>query len=242
MSICDNGVTILMRHGHTDYKQGNVPVSIEDANDLNAEGIEAVSASAREIAAILQNSEQITIYTSPMGRAIHTAIIIKVHLEVLGRKVDLVPAMELQEVHHFQWSLFHEAVLASGLEVAEEHTDKWFALNPFREKTPELLGRLPEHLRDFVKKVENVDEAGKRLLDFVGSKADEPGDKIYVSHDGLLCGLLKELSGDQLFTCTRSHYFEIIPAGNSLGMQIGHNNLGYIPRDPETLRQGLPLK
>jgi len=232
MSICGDGITILMRHGYTDYKQGNVPVAIDEANDLNEKGVAAVTASAKDIREILKDSSKVTIYTSPMGRAIHTAKIVQGILSEGVKDVSLVSAIELQEVYNFNWPLFKEAVLASGLEMAtSEHTDKWFALNPFREKSPERLERLPAHLRDFVKNVENVEEARKRLLDFVESKANEPGDKIYVSHDGLLCGLLKELSGDQLFTCTRSHYCEIIPAGNAAGMQIGHNNLGYMPLD-----------
>ncbi len=230
MSILGDGITILMRHGYTDYKQGNVPVAIGEANDLNEKGIEAVTASAKEIREILKDSLKVTIYTSPMGRAIHTAQIIQEILSEEGRDVHLVSAIELQEVHNWNWPLFKEAVLASGLEMAtKEHTDKWFALNPFREKTPELLARLPGHLRDFVQKVENVDEARKRLLDFVESKADESGDKIYVSHEGLLCGLLKDLSGEKLYTCTRSHFYEIKPADHVYGLQIGRNNLGYHP-------------
>ncbi len=116
MNIGSNGITILMRHGYTDYTQGNVPVAIEDANDLNAKGIEAVNCSSREIAEILQDSERVTIYTSPMGRAIHTAKILKQHLESQIPEIRLICALELQEVHNFSWDLFYESVLSAGVE------------------------------------------------------------------------------------------------------------------------------
>lgn len=227
MTNSSKGITILMRHGYTDYKQGNVPVSIDEANDLNEKGIEAVERSSHEIAEILQDSKLVTLYTSPMGRAIHTAKILKQHLEARIPEVRLISAVELQEVHNFSWALFYESVLCSGVEAGKQPTDHWFALDPFREKTPELLRTLPEHLRAFIQNVETADEAQIRMRGFLRATEEVAGDKVYVTHDGLLCGLLQDLSDNTVFTCTRSHYFEITPCDTEVGIRIGRNNIGY---------------
>lgn len=89
------------------------------------------------------------------------------------------------------------------------------------------MGRLPENLRAFVLGAQTAAEARARQENFAQATAVTAGDKVYVTHDGLLCGLLRELSDDTLFTCTRSHYFEVVPCNDAEGMRIGRNNLGY---------------
>ncbi len=77
MSSRSSGRILLMRHGHTEYRQGNTPVPVEDACDLTPRGMAEVSRSSLEIAEVLKDAEDVRIYTSPLGRAIHTAKILK---------------------------------------------------------------------------------------------------------------------------------------------------------------------
>ncbi|MFU8780946.1 MAG: hypothetical protein ACNA71_07970, partial [Kiritimatiellia bacterium] len=76
-------------------------------------------------------------------------------------------------------------------------------------------------------RLETAGAARARMLDFMSATAETSGDKVYVTHDGLLCGLLRALTNDALFSCTRPHYFEVTPGSDGTSLKIGRNNLGY---------------
>ena len=64
----------LFRHGTAKYEQGKV--SISEAQDLTEEGRVLVKFQAEKLADELDQEEEITIWSSPMGRTIETALII----------------------------------------------------------------------------------------------------------------------------------------------------------------------
>jgi broad specificity phosphatase PhoE len=218
---------ILMRHGYTDYVQGNLPVSVEEANDLNEEGVQTVTSSAVEISKLLRTENEVVIYSSRMGRALHTAKIVRSELELNSISVDLIPSDELREVEHFNWALFEQSIRTLNLEIISEHTDKWFSLDPLNSLSPELIKSLPLQLQEFVTNVETAEAATNRLLSFLTSISHETRSKVLITHDGLLCRLLSQLTNKNLFTCTRSHYFELLVNSELRPTAVGNNNLGY---------------
>lgn len=69
-----NARVTLFRHGTAKYEQGKV--SIEEANDLTEEGRRLVVEQANRLANEIGQDEEITIWSSPMGRTLETATII----------------------------------------------------------------------------------------------------------------------------------------------------------------------
>ncbi len=129
----------LVRHGLTPYNQGNV--SAEDANDLTEEGIDGVIAEAERLISTLYDHEgnplikRVRFFSSPKGRALHTANLIKGVFEEKNQQVSdqqQIKILErngdggiritelLDEVRNFDWGLFSKLVSGGKIQLDKE--------------------------------------------------------------------------------------------------------------------------
>lgn len=117
----------LFRHGTAKYEQGKVTAS--EANDLTDEGRNLVREQAERLADEIGQDEEITIWSSPMGRTLETATIIadvlrgkgfEIRLKKPADSTDVPPSAEnairvfkaLEEVRGLNIELF--SALADG--------------------------------------------------------------------------------------------------------------------------------
>src|SRR3989344_2674309 len=106
----------IFRHGAANYSQGET--TLEDAFDLNAEGIRNVRSRADEFSQYIGLSPVI-IHSSPMGRTLHTAKIIRERLQCAGFVVRPITIdSDLTEVRGFEWNLFKPLVVGGRVDYA----------------------------------------------------------------------------------------------------------------------------
>lgn len=86
----------LFRHGTAKYEQGKV--SISEANDLTDEGRNLVREQAERLASELGQDEEVTIWSSPMGRTLETATIVADVLRKKGFEIRLKKSADDNEV------------------------------------------------------------------------------------------------------------------------------------------------
>lgn len=211
----------IFRHGKAKYEQKEVP--IEQAEDLTEEGIEEVKANAEELADLIQPNEEVEIWSSPMGRTLHTARIISETLEQKGvhlrRKGDAQETgikvfEQLSEVKNFSWNLFSSLITGGEVEFAGKKfiVDKnltnpnnigypeYFTEDGMKDITPEAKAQLPE---DYVREIEGYEkfvEVTKRIMKPL-SRLKKLEDKSYrviiVTHDALAGFVANVFSGGE---------------------------------------------
>ena len=86
----------LFRHGTAKYEQGKV--AIAEANDLTEEGHTLVREQAERLADEIGQDEEITIWSSPMGRTLETATIVADVLRDKGFEIRLKKSADGTEV------------------------------------------------------------------------------------------------------------------------------------------------
>ena len=86
----------LFRHGTAKYEQGKVAVS--EADDLTDEGRNLVRKQAERLANEIGQDEEITIWSSPMGRTLETATIVADVLRDKGFEIRLKKSTDSAEV------------------------------------------------------------------------------------------------------------------------------------------------
>lgn len=86
----------LFRHGTAKYEQGKV--DILEAKDLTDEGRNLVREQAERLANEIGQDEEITIWSSPMGRTLETAAIIADVLREKGLEIRLKKSADTTEV------------------------------------------------------------------------------------------------------------------------------------------------
>lgn len=138
-----NARVTLFRHGTAKYEQGKVAVA--EANDLTEEGRELVRAQAERLAAEIEPDEEVTIWSSPMGRTLETATIIADALREKGLNIrvkksaddsGISPSAEntirvfeaLEEVRGLNIRLF-SALVDGGSYTLEDGTEVTFDKN-----------------------------------------------------------------------------------------------------------------
>lgn len=209
----------IFRHGEAKYEQREVP--IEQAEDLTEEGIKEVKVSAKELADLIQPNEEVEIWSSPMGRTLHTAKIIAETLEQnriwLRRKGDAKgPGIkvfeQLSEIKNFSWNLFNPLITGGAVEFGGRKffVDKnltnpnnlgypeYFTDDGIKNITSEAKAQLPE---DYVQEIEGFEkfiDVTKRImkpLSRLKKLEDKPYRVIIVTHDSLTGFIANIFSG-----------------------------------------------
>jgi len=190
---------VVMRHGLTDYKQ-NYPVSIEDADDLQARGIPKIKSSALKMNGCFNH--QPNIVSSPYGRTIHTAKIVADVLTIPHHYIVL--NHELEEVRNFDFELLR--VLTQGgiyrfkdesITINSRYTNPnylphttYFNSDLTRQLPVSAKKRLPQELVEKIERMETCTEACQRLENVLQT-LDK--DSLVVTHQGLTQRLLEKM-------------------------------------------------
>lgn len=183
----------ILRHGETEYKQGNTPVSLEEADDIKEEAKPVLRQSTREIYS-RSGKKLIQIISSPYGRALASAKEVYSELQTIDAKTtDIIINSELREVDGLDYNLFIGLVEGKPIEVnGSVHNLERKITNPnnlspitfFRNETihkPEYQKTLPADLVLRLKEIETYKSIESRLNN-VMRKLDK--ESILVTHEG----------------------------------------------------------
>lgn len=246
----------IFRHGKTKYEQKKV--SIEEAQDLTEEGIEDVKVNAEKLADLIQPDEEVEIWSSPMGRTLHTAKIIVETLEQKGvrlrRKGDAKESgikifEQLSEVKNFSWNLFSPLITGGEVEFGGRKfiIDKnltnpndigypeYFTEDGIKDITPEAKAQLPE---DYVREIEGFEkfiDVTKRMMKPL-SRLKKLEDKSYrvivVTHDALTGFIANVFSGSEQGGLNPSEFINLErKAGKLVATRIGELEEGDTDTD-----------
>ncbi len=211
----------IVRHGKSSYKQQEVAVELAD--DLTPEGISAVKEGTQALAEIIKPDEEIAIWSSPLGRAIHTAKIIAETLKQKGfhpRKKGVASPwgikvfQELTEVKGFSWSLFSPLINGGQVDlngrsffVKKEETNPnnlpypdYYIQDAIADIPPEVRQSLPPDYVEVIEGFEKFREVTERLmrpLSRLKELRDKPYRVIIVGHDSQAMFLANLFSAGQ---------------------------------------------
>lgn len=189
----------IFRHGESQYNQP-YSLNIDEANDLTYNGAEIVKNNIKTIDFTYKDS--VRIWSSPLGRTLHSAKIIKRDLEercVSCGRVE--PSYEIGEVENFSWTLFYP--LVNGGEInfnnnrffvdkTQSNPDNLDWINFFmKNEAHNRVGFLsiPEDYKNKIKSFERFEDVTKRMLDFLENSKNKLMNKtkgIFVTHSGLI--------------------------------------------------------
>lgn len=199
----------IFRHGATEYEQGET--TIEEAGDLTEKGIEEIKARAEELAELIRPEEEVAIWSSPSGRALHTAKLIAETLEQKGVNLrkkgeaedfGIKVFKQLSEVKNFSWNLFNSLITGGEIELAGKKffIDKnltnprdikypeYFINDEIKNITPEAKTQLPPCYVQEIEGMEKFVDATRRIMKPL-SRLKKLKDKSYrviiVTHDAL---------------------------------------------------------
>lgn len=231
---------VLFRHGETRYRQGNIRQSVATARDLampekgTNEALEEyikaeqtaekeVADNAKKLLPYLDAHIPVTISSSPMGRALHTARVIAETLKSHGFTLaDIATDGDLREVDGFVYELFSPLHAGGNVRwkdgngVYSEYMIDASLTNPqgldgadyfFHDVLPALpahvLDLLPAGLRQHILRFESsahCQERMKRKLQDVlerGGKERQPEQHIQVTHSALTASFMRRWSKDK---------------------------------------------
>lgn len=196
----------MVRHGEAKYGQLEVPINL--AYDLTEKGITDVSNSFLEISTQIDKDEPTLIWSSPMGRTLHTAKIGKDVLEKkLGKPVDIQIVPELAEAKNFEWKFFQPLVVGGIVELngnkydidakitnpAGLDYDTFFGEDMFHHLPQEARDKLPA---DYLKRVESFEptpEVRKRSYQIIeeAEKVKDVSRLVMTTHDAIIGPFVK---------------------------------------------------
>lgn len=215
-------VVYIFRHGETEYKQG--PVTLTEANDLTPTGVRIVTESATNLAKVVGSGPDIALFSSPFGRCLHTAKVIKDKLEQTGILTsNITPERLLGEVENFEWRLFCPLVFGGEVNFAGERFNINRELtNPEGVSSVEFFRRdlahtlkgkardsLPSAYLDKIAQFERYSEVAKRLELILEKLRESYATTILVTHEGLTGEYVTQLAQDRNAFLGRGKYIAV---------------------------------
>ena len=211
----------IFRHGESVYDQKEVP--IEEASDLTAQGMEDVARNAEKLADLIKPDEDVEIWSSPVGRTLHTAKIISQILQQKGvhfrvskqdnsKEYGIKIWKQLTEVKNFSWKLFYPLVVGGEVEFAGRKffidknftnpknidISKYFSEDGIRDIDLKYKQTLPKEYVEEIEGFEKFINVTKRLM-LPLSRLKKIRDKSYriiiVTHDALSGFIANVFSG-----------------------------------------------
>jgi len=200
----------IFRHGKTDYNQKKT-TPIEEARDLTPEAIRQIKASAEQLADMIGQDEEVAIWSSPLGRTLHTAKTvsnvlqargIKLRKKGIGAAYGIKVFKELTDIKNFSRELF--IPLVEGGEVA--YGGQKFFIDKKESNPKNLSGtdyyieeeikNIPATIKnkwppEFIKEIEGMENFHKvtkrimRPLSRIEKLKDKPYRVIIVTHNAM---------------------------------------------------------
>jgi len=243
----------IYRHGEATYRQEIV--SLTEAHDLTEKGRKTVRLNARKTASENSGiSTKVPIYSSPLGRTLETAKIIRDELLQNGVKTEnegdqpLFIRRCLQEQINFSYSVMN--LLSSGgiwggksgsFKVDPKKTNPSmlssadYILNDALNMSSSAWNELPSDLQRKILSMESGDRIQRRIVRFINSLGKTRTStelSVVVTHDALIALLL---------SAAKSEVTKINP-GEKVLIEIENNQLNFVsiagirPREIPTLK------
>jgi broad specificity phosphatase PhoE len=234
----------IVRHGDTEYEEGDKSVSVEEAEDLTEEGIKQIKNTAESIAEDI-GDEEVRVWSSPTARTLHSAKIIAEVLQNKGKNLKLEPGgdeygvrpfEQFGEVENLDFDLFEPLIEGGKVEYKgqEFYIDK-------TKSNPEDLGypkyfiedavhKIPEKVKaqwpdEYVERIESFEkfnEVTNRLMKNL-ERASNARDKDYrviiVTHDALTMFLASSFTDGSKQGLNRSEYISLSREGDDLDVK-----------------------
>lgn len=214
----------IFRHGKSKYRQGRA--TLEEACDLTKEGEYHVNSTAYEFANFNKWVDNAIIFSSPYGRALHTAKIISRVLKnrffIDTKKIEIDE--DLSEVKNFDWGLFSPLINGGYVELngqnffinSYESNPKatphqiYFMHDIYRMLPEELKRKLPKEYIGALESFESFSDVKKRMRRFLQniSNLDEKL-IISVTHEALVYHILDNFSFGQNQSLEPGDYIHI---------------------------------
>ena len=235
-----------LRHGETHRLQKEA--RLEEADDLTENGIQQIRESAEKLADQINPDEEVVIWSSPLGRTLHTAKIVaevfrerglKFHAKGKAAESGIKIFPQFIDAKHFSMRVFLQ--LMKGGEVQYQGNkftiDKtktnprnlgypeYFTSGAFQNIPDEVLNEFPEEYVKKLKKSEGFFATAGRMtkaLERVNKVNDKPYRVIIVTH-GALLGFLANSFDATKHGVDKGEYvnLERNPAGKLLITGIG---------------------
>lgn len=219
---------VVFRHGETLYLQGDHPRALEDACDLTIDGEIGTRLSVIKLIQLrlFDPSRAIQIYSSPTGRTLHTAKLIREWLENFAFRVVCIESRrELREGGGFSWQIFTPLVMGGEVrrdgmvfKVDKQQTnpeDYDFAEYFFRDAAhciPESAkAQWPMGFVQALERFERYNAIARRTFDFLKSLARQsPASQIIlVTHEALTCALVRAFTREWKLSLSRSEFMHL---------------------------------
>lgn len=216
----------VVRHGETPYAQGNQPRALDDAFDLTPNGEIRTRQSTLALLPFLNRQRAVQILSSPAGRTLHTAKVIREALEAHAVQIRGIESRsELREGENFTWRIF--TPLVEGGRVDWEGTV--FTVDP-RESNPtsqdasEYFFRDSAHCiprivkarwpRSFVEQLERFERCGsvtRRMFGFLHALCQLPWEDqvVLVTHEALTCAVVAAFTRERKVGLARSEFMQL---------------------------------
>lgn len=135
----------LLRHGQTQFNK-ELRLQGHCNSDLTALGLAQAEAMANTLAAILEQPKDWTLYSSPLGRALHTAQIIseRLHLPSHAIRQD----KRVMEIGLGEWEQQSAPDLARQNPHISQQVLSWYLKAPGAERLIDAQARLASWLQD----------------------------------------------------------------------------------------------
>ncbi len=216
----------IFRHGETTYSQGKV--TIAEAHDLTPQGIDTTLTSAESLYQLLEESFPVTAWSSPYGRALHTALlcmdlVIGDFQTTVGEDAEssITICDSLEEVLQFNYQLF--VCLVNGgtfqgytFNPCETNPDRIsvesYFLTDRASQIPELVkSSWPVEIRTAVEAMESCEHATCRMHRFLRGlmQTSEQTQHILFTHDGLLTLMVAEATDWKYLTLERGKFVRL---------------------------------
>jgi len=228
----------IYRHGEAYYQQGIT--ILDEASDLTTRGKETIHRNGHETFVQNDRLRRIQIFSSPYGRALETAKIIR--QEFKDNNLPIYPRRCLQEQINFSYSTIN--ILCKGGVWKDENgvhlidptltnplnlNQTEYNLSEALKIDPENWLKLPTTLTDRLRSMETSEKIQARIIRFIKSlsqKMTSTDLSIVVTHDALIA----------LFLATAKSETTHVEPGNKVIIEVVNQRLhilsvaGYLPR------------
>ncbi len=216
----------MFRHGLTSYKQ--METTLKEADDLLEEGIPILRERAHEFVSLLPTDRIVHIYSSPMGRTLHTARILEeVCREHCLNTSPIQTDDRLTEVRNFVFNLYLPLAEGGVIELAGSRFEidsritnpgglslgKYFMEDACHRLDEKLKGKVPEEYLGLLVKFEAFADIRARGIDFLRYACGlhlPSGDSVIAStHEALVYHPLDVFSRGTLYSLERGDYIHL---------------------------------
>ena len=208
----------VLRHGLTNYAQGNAPVTLDEANDILDNSKPIIRGSALD-AYERCDGKTIDILSSPTGRALATAKEAYNILTIAGAKPQQITIThDLGEVRGLEYQVIVGLVEGKPIQFGDDIYEMDKAItNPqnldhilfFRQDAMHVPGygrKLPAQLQKMIADMETSKSTDQRLEKVLNSLTR---DSLLVTHEGLSGARVVEYTGEPAFFLDRGYILEL---------------------------------